>query len=77
MRTLLIYIIRGYQVVLSPDRGLLGGVWQTALGSLVPELSSGCRDETTCSAYAVETLTKEPLGTALLLIVRRISKCHL
>lgn len=35
-----------------------------------------CRFYPTCSEYALQSLKKYPVGYAIILILKRISKCH-
>ena len=43
---------------------------------LSPFLGGACRFEPTCSQYAVEVLQKQSPQNALILILKRLSKCH-
>ena len=43
---------------------------------LSPFFGPSCRFHPTCSSYAMEAFNKKPFHKALLLTVKRISKCH-
>ena len=59
------WCIRGYQVVLSPDHGLLRGVFPYGV----------CRYEPTCSEYALQAI--EVYGwRGISKAARRIGRCH-
>lgn len=57
-RQLLILLVRGYQVVISPH------------------LPPSCRYYPSCSAYAIEALTKHGALRGSWLAARRIARCH-
>lgn len=59
MRTILVLIIRGYQILISP---------------LLPP--NTCRFHPSCSAYAVEAITKWGPLKGSWLALRRIGRCH-
>lgn len=62
MKTAIIYIINGYQKVISqPLRQLFGG---------------GCRFYPTCSDYAKQAINKHGLIKGGGMAFRRISRCH-
>lgn len=54
---------------------LIAGVrlYQVTLG---PLMGGHCRFHPTCSAYALEALGAHPVHRALLLVLKRIGKCH-
>lgn len=58
MQRLLIGLVRGYRLLLSP--------W----------LGSACRFEPTCSAYALEALSRHGAAMGSYLTVRRLARCH-
>ena len=47
--------------------------WHRRIAPLFPPM---CRFHPSCSVYAVEALEKHSFGTALWLIVRRVTRCH-
>lgn len=56
--SLLVALVKGYQLALSPFFG------------------QQCRFTPTCSQYAIEALQAHSSVKGLLLIVKRISRCH-
>ena len=58
LASVLIALVRAYQVVLSPF------------------LPPSCRFTPTCSAYALEAITKYGAAKGLWLSIKRIGKCH-
>jgi putative membrane protein insertion efficiency factor len=58
------WIIRGYQLLLSPLLSLLGGP------------GSGCRFQPTCSAYFLQALEEHGFFQGLWLGLRRLGRCH-
>lgn len=65
LTTLSIYLIKLYQIILSPDKGI-PSIW---LKGRV------CRHKPHCSAYAVEYLEKYGFRKSLLPIIDRVSNC--
>jgi putative membrane protein insertion efficiency factor len=59
-------LITGYQRTLSPDHGLLKGLYPYGF----------CRHEPTCSAYAKEQILKRGVLVGGILSVRRICRCN-
>ncbi len=64
--SILVVLIKGYQKTLSPDHS-----W---LGSVFPRL--GCCYYPSCSEYARESLEKYGVGKGLILISKRLIRCH-
>ena len=48
-------------------------IYQRIISPLTP---SSCRFTPTCSNYALEAIKKKDLITAIMMIIKRISKCH-
>jgi hypothetical protein len=65
VRTVLILLLRGYQLLVSP---LL-----TALGN---PLGLGCRFTPTCSHYALDALRQHGVWRGIGLTARRLGRCH-
>ena len=63
-RYIAIAIIRAYQVVISPLKGMLFGT------------SSCCRYLPSCSCYAIEALRVHGVLRGSVLTVRRLLRCH-
>ncbi|MGZ8939666.1 MAG: membrane protein insertion efficiency factor YidD [Limisphaerales bacterium] len=63
-RYIAIAIVRAYQLVLSPMKGLLFGAF------------SCCRFFPTCSCYAIESFRVHGLLRGSLLTARRLLRCH-
>ncbi len=55
---------------------MLIGVFLLYRVLLSPILGSRCRFSPSCSTYAVESLSKKSSPVAILLIIKRILKCH-
>lgn len=64
MKWIVIQLIRGYRLVISP-----------ALRTLLPA-SSGCRFEPSCSVYAMEAVQAHGVARGLWLAARRLVRCH-
>ncbi len=62
MKTLLIFLIKSYKLILSPILRLLFG--------------EGCRFTPTCSTYTIEALEKFGAIKGLTLGFKRFLKCH-
>lgn len=60
----LVWIFRGYQIVISPVIHFICGP------------SSGCRFQPTCSAYAIEAVRGHGSVRGLWLTVKRIVRCN-
>lgn len=61
---LLILLVKGYKLILSPVLHTLGGP------------GSGCRFTPTCSEYAIEALEKHGALKGGWLALKRIARCH-
>ncbi|MEM6885348.1 MAG: membrane protein insertion efficiency factor YidD [Verrucomicrobiota bacterium] len=61
---LFIFLIRGYQLVISPTLTALSGG------------HGCCRFNPTCSEYAIQALRKHGVIRGSWLAIRRISRCH-
>ncbi|MFC1549842.1 membrane protein insertion efficiency factor YidD [Candidatus Neomarinimicrobiota bacterium] len=57
-------------------RKLLTGVFLLYRLLLSPMLGNRCRFSPSCSAYAIESLSKKTFPVAIILIIKRVSKCH-
>lgn len=57
-------------------RRLLLGAVKAYRFFLSPWLGSSCRFEPTCSAYALEALTRHGAGAGTRLTIQRLSRCH-
>jgi uncharacterized protein len=64
MLLLVRFLIRGYQLVISPVLSFLGGP------------GSGCRFRPTCSVYFLEALEKHGFLRGTWLGLRRLCRCH-
>ena len=64
MKWIVIKLLRGYQLVISP-----------ALRTLLPA-DSGCRFEPSCSAYAIEAVRTHGAARGLWFAARRVGRCH-
>jgi putative membrane protein insertion efficiency factor len=64
MKWIVVKLLRGYQLVVSP-----------VLRTLLPA-ASGCRFEPSCSAYAIEAVQMHGAARGLLLAARRLARCH-
>ena len=64
MKWIVIKLLRGYQLVISP-----------ALRTLLPA-ASGCRFEPSCSAYAIEAVRTHGAAHGLWFAARRVGRCH-
>ncbi|MEY2655988.1 MAG: hypothetical protein RLZZ524_3016 [Pseudomonadota bacterium] len=62
--------------VTSPVQRLLIGLVRGYRYLLSPWLGSACRFEPTCSAYALEALTRHGASTGARLTVGRLLRCH-
>jgi len=58
------FLIRGYQLLVSPVLSFLGGP------------GSGCRFQPTCSVYFLEALQRHGFFRGLWLGLRRLCRCH-
>jgi putative membrane protein insertion efficiency factor len=63
-RFFLIFVLRLYQLTLSPAQVFLFGA------------GSGCRFTPTCSAYAVDAICEHGAAAGSVLAVKRICRCH-
>jgi putative membrane protein insertion efficiency factor len=63
MKYLLLALVRGYQIFLSPLKALLGA-------------ANTCRFQPTCSQYAIEALRLHGSIRGSWLALKRILKCH-
>lgn len=61
LRPVAVFLIRAYQLTLSPLFYLIG---------------VRCRHQPTCSAYAMEAFRTHPAPKALWLTLRRVGRCH-
>jgi putative membrane protein insertion efficiency factor len=59
-------LIRGYQILLSPDHSF----WRFVVQKRV------CCFHPTCSEYAIEAIEKYGVSKGTALAVKRISRCH-
>ncbi len=64
MERLLVWIFRGYQILVSPIIHAIAGP------------GSGCRFHPTCSAYAIEAVREHGAVRGLWLILKRILRCN-
>lgn len=64
MLLLVRFLIRGYQLLVSPVLSFLGGP------------GSGCRFQPTCSTYFLEALEKHGFLRGTWLGLRRLCRCH-
>lgn len=64
MRTVLILLVRFYQVALTPLRPFFGGT------------TNCCRYFPSCSAYAIEALRRHGVLKGSVLALKRIGRCH-
>lgn len=64
-KTLVIKIIKFYQMVFSPDRGIFSR-----------HLAPVCRYYPTCSQYTVEAIAKYGVAAGMAKGVKRILRCH-
>jgi len=68
MKYFLIYIIKGYQAVFSPDKGVL-----VKMGL---KSAKTCAFYPTCSDYSIEAIQKYGFWRGLYMSIRRVSRCH-
>ncbi len=66
MKKVVLFVIKIYQLTLSPDHGLLAVFFP----------NGACRFEPTCSEYIKEAIEIHGLADGFVLGVRRISRCH-
>jgi putative membrane protein insertion efficiency factor len=64
IKTLLILLVKGYKLILSP------------IIHALPGNISGCRYQPTCSTYAIEALETHGAMKGSWLALKRISRCH-
>jgi putative membrane protein insertion efficiency factor len=62
-----IFLLRFYQKVLSPDKGIL---------SLIFPIRQTCTMYPTCSDYMIQAIEKYGVGRGMWKGVRRILRCH-
>jgi hypothetical protein len=62
---IVLFFIKTYQIILSPDHGLFRF-----------NLPAACRFQPTCSQYAYQAFQKYGLARGFILSMRRIIKCH-
>ncbi|HEY0456155.1 MAG TPA: membrane protein insertion efficiency factor YidD [Verrucomicrobiae bacterium] len=62
---ILIFAVRCYRTLVSP-----------LLSALFSPLGIGCRFSPTCSAYAMESLSRHGAAKGSLLALRRVCRCH-
>jgi len=67
IKQILLVLIRGYQLVLSPLKLLLPAP---------PLAGQSCRFYPTCSHYAQEAIGRHGAGRGSVLALRRLTRCH-
>lgn len=67
MTKIALFLIRLYQLVVSPDTGILRGFWWG---------SGMCRFEPSCSEYARQAVEKFGVWGGLRLALGRLARCH-
>jgi len=68
MKNLLIRVIKFYQLIFSPDKGVL-----VKIGTKRPKT---CVFYPTCSDYSIEAIQKYGFWRGLKMSIKRISRCH-
>lgn len=63
----IIMVVRGYQKIFSPDKGILRGVYP---------IRGACRMYPTCSDYTILAIEKHGIPKGLLFGLIRVTKCH-
>lgn len=76
MKTLAIVLIKSYQWLFSPRRGVLRFIYSSALFSLNPGWLAGCRQYPTCSDYCLGVVKQHGLYKGLRMSWARIINCR-
>ncbi len=67
MKTVIIFIIKTYQKVFSPDKSLF---------FIFRKKTPTCAFYPTCSDYAIEAISKHGARKGTMLSIKRILRCH-
>jgi len=76
MKLLIKTIVRLYQAVLSPQSGFLRWIYLSPVFTISPGANYGCKFETSCSNYCIESINKHGVITGIKMSVARLASCR-